>query len=86
MGMPLQRWRKVGDHWEEFDRQFASVESRYPTPIYGNGFLSVSHDGKVVARAQFSDEAIVWRDSAQFTRLGPHAGLNRVAVSPDGKW
>ena len=86
MGVPLQRWRKVGDHWEEFDRQFSTAESRYPTPLYGNGFLSVSQDGQMVARAQFSDEAIVWRDTTQFTRLGPHPGLNRVAVSPDGKW
>ena len=85
VGVPLQRWRKVGDHWEHFVRQYAVADPIRPTSFNGNGFLSVSRDGQVVARCQFSDEAIVWRDESKFTRLGPHPGMSRIAVSPDGK-
>lgn len=85
VGVPLQRWRKVGDRWEQFERQYSVAEPIRPTSFNGNGFLSVSRDGQVVARCQFSDEAIVWREASPFTRLGPHLGMSRIAVSPDGK-
>ncbi len=85
VGVPLQRWRKVGDRWEQFERQYAVADPVRPSSLNGNGFLSVSHDGQTVARCQYSDEAIVWRESSQFARLGPHPGMNRIAISPDGK-
>jgi len=46
-----------------------------------------SRDGRVLASAQFSGAVVLHADQPdRLIRLGPHADVRYVAVSPDGRW
>jgi WD40 repeat protein/tRNA A-37 threonylcarbamoyl transferase component Bud32 len=51
------------------------------------GQLARSRDGRVLASAQFQGAVVLHRDRLDAPiRLGPHADVRYIAVSPDGKW
>ncbi|MCI0461125.1 MAG: serine/threonine-protein kinase, partial [Gemmataceae bacterium] len=49
--------------------------------------IAQSHDGQVLANAQFKGGVVLRLDRpGTAVRLGPHADVRYISVSPDGKW